>query len=180
MCPGGNAWMRKCICAHSSRCACKNKGLVQGRSEQLERFPAALCPCEAAVEPQLLSSAGFDRLSLFLACFKLAFSCFLPIKHSRSVSQENSCCTAAVGFGCCSFAFQFEGMFSPILVKKLIFWRSFLWKKIWLESLVISHILCLSPGDVPKTVQSLLKLNSPLTLGITYLQINHDGFKANS
>lgn len=51
-------------------------------------------------------------------------------------------------------------------------------ERIWLESSVTSHILFLFPGHLPKTVQSLLKPHSPLILGITYLQINPDGFKA--
>lgn len=46
------------------------------------------------------------------------------------------------------------------------------------ESFVTSHIHSLSPGHLPKTVQSLLKPHSPLILGITYLEINPDSFKA--
>lgn len=51
-------------------------------------------------------------------------------------------------------------------------------ERVWLEYFVTSHILCLSRGHLPKTVQSLLKPHSPVILAITYLQINHDRFKA--
>lgn len=51
-------------------------------------------------------------------------------------------------------------------------------ERVRLESFVISHILSLSPGHLPKTVQSLLKPHSPLIFEIIYLQINPDSFKA--
>lgn len=121
--PRRECWMRKWLCAHSSRSVCKEKGLGQGRKEHGNisfSRAAVLCLCEATVEPQP-NAPFFRRVWQAKAVFSLFLGCFLPVKHSQSVSQEISCCTADVGFGYCSFALQFEGLFSPILVKKLIF-----------------------------------------------------------
>lgn len=116
---------KKMPLCHSSRSVCKRKGLVQGRNEQLGSGAgprnvsfsraAALCPCEAAMEPQT-NTPFFSSLTGW-GSFELVFC---P-SGTVTKSQETSCCPETVSFGCCSFALRFEWLFSPRLVKKLIF-----------------------------------------------------------
>lgn len=160
MCPGGNAWMRKCLCARSSRSVCKKKGLVQGRNEQLEMFPL-LC---AHVESQP-NAPFFSRVWQAEVVLSLFLVCFLPVKHSQSVSQENSCCAATVGLSVVALPSSLKGCFPPYWWRNWFSKEAFYGKSVW--SLLWPHILSLSPGHLPKTVQSLLEPHSPLISGMT-------------
>lgn len=51
-------------------------------------------------------------------------------------------------------------------------------ERVWLESSVTSHILSLSPGHLPKTVQSFEAPFSTDFRNDRHVQINHDSFKA--